>query len=240
MTEAAMPRGLLSIGEVLAELQPDFPDLSHSKVRFLEEKGLVEPRRTAAGYRKFTRDDVDRIRLILEFQRDRFMPLKAIGEYLDAVDRGLQPAPLPGGVPTAVLPAADSGTESFAPRPPARLHPEELMASARIDRKFLRALESFGLVDAADGYFDADDLEVAQLAASLAGYGIEPRHLRQFRTAADRETDLISQVTLPLRRHRAAESEAKADELAREISAVCVRLHTALVRSALGRAAAGR
>lgn len=237
MTEAAVPRRVLSIGEVLSQLQPDFPDLTHSKLRFLEERGLVEPSRTAAGYRKFTRADVERIRLILELQRDRFMPLKAIGEYLDAVDRGLQPSPLPGGVPTATPEPGTStpGPEGFHPRPPARLRAAELAASAGISEKFRASLESFGLISSAKGHYDSDDLEVAELAGRLAGFGIEPRHLRPFRTAADREIDLINQVTTPLRRHRAAGAEARADETAREISAICVRLHTALVRSALDR-----
>jgi len=236
------PRGranrLLSIGEVLAELQPEFEDLSHSKLRFLEDRGLVEPQRTAAGYRKFSTADVERIRLILELQRDRFWPLKAIGDYLDAVDRGLDPA-LPGAVaraPRLVDDDSAPGPEVFAPGPRTRLRRDELLASAEIDAALLENLEAYGLVAAGEqGFYGTDDLEVARTVAALSGFGIEPRHLRPFRTAADREVGLVEQVTTSLRHHRGAGSPAKADEVAREISALCVRLHTTLVRAALGR-----
>lgn len=232
------PQRLFSIGEVLAQLRPEFSDLTHSKVRFLEDQGLVEPERTAAGYRKFSTDDVERLRFVLSTQRDYHWPLKEIGSYLDAADRGLDPAP-PGGVPTAPRLVGNStspGPDGFVPASGARMRREELVASAGIDDALLASLETFGLVSVGDqGFYDADDLEIARTAGELAGFGIEPRHLRAFRTAADREVGLVEQVTTPLRHHRGAGASAKAEEVAREISALCVRLHATLVRSGLDR-----
>lgn len=229
-----------SIGEVLAELKPEFPDITHSKLRFLEDRGLVEPQRTPAGYRKFTTDDVERLRLVLALQRDRFMPLKAIAEYLDAVDRGLEPPELPGGRPRAprLLPdPSGPGPDSFStPAREVRLRRQELAEAAGVDDALLSDLLDFGLLAPGPaGFFDAGDVEVARTAKELAGYGIEPRHLRAFRTAAERELGLVEQVVTPLRHHRGAGSPARADEVAREISSLCVRLHTGLVRAGLDR-----
>lgn len=231
---------MLSIGEVLAELQSEFTDLTHSKLRFLEDQGLVEPQRTPAGYRKFTQPDVERLRLVLGLQRDRFMPLKAIGDYLDALDRGLEPPDLPGGVPRAPRVVANGGV----PGPDGfvsdgrrlRLRRTELLEAADCGEDLLDGLESYGLVAAdTSGFFDADDLDVVRAAGELAAFGIEARHLRAFRTAADRELGLVEQVVTPLRRQRGPGSPARAEEVAREISALCVRLHASLVRSALAR-----
>lgn len=235
-------RRLLSIGEVLAELQPEFSDLTHSKLRFLEDRGLVEPDRTPAGYRKFTTADVERLRLVLLLQRDRFMPLKTIGEYLDALDRGLEPPDLPGGAPRAPRAVAQSGAggpERFvSDQRRLRLRRSELLDAAELEdgEELLASLESFGMVSADPaGYFDADDLDVVRTAGELAGFGIEARHLRAFRTAADRELGLVEQVVTPLRRQRGPGSPARAEEVAREISSLCLRLHAGLVRSALSR-----
>ncbi|MFZ5872393.1 MAG: MerR family transcriptional regulator [Actinomycetota bacterium] len=235
---AARGGRLLSIGEVLAELRPDFDDVTHSKIRFLEDQGLVEPQRTPSGYRKFTPADVERLRLVLALQRDRYLPLRVIREYLDAVDRGLEPPELPGGaprVPRVVPPPGMPGPDRFAgPGRELRLTRAELLEAARMDAPLLEALESYGLLGPGPGgWYDADALEIATVARELGGYGIEARHLRAFRTAAEREVGLVEQVVSPLRRQRQAGSEARAAEVAREISALCVRLHASLVRSAL-------
>lgn len=237
MSEPARGRRLISIGEVLARLKPEFPDLSHSKLRFLESSGLIEPQRTASGYRKFSEDDVERVETILRLQRDHYMPHKAIKDYLDAVERGLQPHPIAHDVPVAPIPInSDIDPDGLVPAPTSvRLKPAELAASAGIDLKMVQNLQTFGLIKlSAAGYFDGDDAEVARLAGQLAQHGIEPRHLRLFRTAADREVALVEAVTTPLRHHRGSESGAQADEVARQIATVCLQLHTALVRSGLG------
>lgn len=239
MTQAARAGSRLhSIGEVLAELKDEFPELSHSKLRFLEDRGLVNPQRTASGYRKFTPRDVERLRLVLALQRDHYMPLKAIGEYLDALDRGLEPPELPGGrprVPRVVYDAGTDGVPDGATRP-LRLRRQELVEAADADEELVASLEGFGLIAPSTyGYYDAHDLEVTRTARELARYGIEPRHLRAFRTAADRELGLIEQVVAPLRLQRGAGSAARADDVARELATLCVRLHTGLVRAGMDR-----
>jgi DNA-binding transcriptional MerR regulator len=235
---AVRAQQLFSIGEVLAELTPDFPDVTHSKLRFLEDQGLAEPQRPASGSGKLSPADVERLRLVLGLQRDRYLPLKVIREYLDAVDRGLEPPELPGGpprVPRVVTAGGMPGPERFARgRRSLRLTRAELVQAAGVDEELLAALESYGLVGAAPGgHYDADALELTTVAGELAAYGIEARHLRAFRTAAEREVALVEQVVSPLRRQRQAGAEARAGEVAREISALCVRLHATLVRAAL-------
>jgi DNA-binding transcriptional MerR regulator len=215
------------IGEVLQLLQADFADVTISKIRFLESEGLVTPARTASGYRKFSATDVERLRYVLTAQRDQYLPLKVIKEYLGAIDRGLRPAaagppvapnssPQPPGQPVADDFGA-AGTEL-------RMTRDELRTAAGVSAELLAELESHGLVVASGNHYGGDAIVVAQAAAELAAYGLEPRHLRAFRTAADREVGLIEQVTGPRRTEQTA-----------ELAALTVRLHTALVRSRLPR-----
>ena len=231
----------MTIGEVMAILSPDFPEVSISKIRFLEEQGLVEPGRTAAGYRKFSSDDVDRLRYVLSAQRDHYLPLRVIRENLEAMDRGLQPPEQPGAaprVPTVVPAAGVPGTERFEGRAAdLRLTRAELLRESGVAAEMLDALEGFGVLSPAPGgpWYDGEALEVLRAAAALAAHGIEARHLRMFRTAADREVALAEQVVAPMQRQRSAEASARAEQVAREISAACLRLHTALVAGALGR-----
>lgn len=224
----------MSIGEVLAELRPEFHDVTISKIRFLEDQGLIVPERTAAGYRKFTPQDVERLRFVLAQQRDHYLPLRVIRDYLDAVDRGLDPAPLPGGVQTGPRLVQ---TESPRDRREVRLTRDDLARATDLRPTTLAALESAGLLaaDQRTGLFDDDAVQIGRAAAQLASFGIEPRHLRAFKTAADREAGLIEQVVEPVRHQRGPESAARADEVARELAALCLRLHAALVKSALAR-----
>ncbi|HEX2808009.1 MAG TPA: MerR family transcriptional regulator [Kineosporiaceae bacterium] len=234
------PQPTMSIGEVLALLRPEFPDVTISKIRFLEEQGLVEPDRTPAGYRKFTHDDVERLRYVLAVQRDHYLPLRVIKEHLDALDRGLDPPALPGGaprVPRLVGDTASFGPERFERGPDLRLSRSELLDAAPVDDDLLTALESYALVSPVPGTatFDAEAVTVCRAAAELARFGIEPRHLRLFRTAADREAGLVDQVVAPLRRQRGPEAAGRAEEAEREVAALCLRLHAALVKTALDR-----
>jgi DNA-binding transcriptional MerR regulator len=226
----------MSIGEVLATLRSDFPDITISKIRFLEEQGLVEPERTPSGYRKFSHDDVERLRFVLSRQRDQYLPLRVIREHLDALDTGLPAHPLPGGPARAARLVEDHVPDPLSGRD-VRLTRAELLRVADVPADVLAALESYGLIaaDRTDRYH-ADDVAIAKAAGRLAGFGIEPRHLRGFRTAADREAGLVEQVVEPLRRQRSAESAARAEETARELAALCVQLHSALVSAALQRA----
>jgi DNA-binding transcriptional MerR regulator len=247
VTSAASRRGAalrvsaLSIGEVLGQLREDFPDVSISKIRYLEAEGLVEPARTPSGYRKFSQDDVERLRYILTLQRDHFWPLRVIREALDAYDRGFEPPAVGGtapGRPGAPRPVGEElpDASSFVRRGQGlRLTRAELASAAGLDERDVGQLETYGLLTPGTaGYFDETALTIAHAAAELSSYGIEPRHLRPFRTAADREVGLVEQVVTPIARGRGDDAQGRAAEAAREISALCVQLHAALVKAGLG------
>lgn len=254
---AGMPAApaYLSIGEVLGQLRAQFPDVTISKIRFLESEGLVTPERTRAGYRQFSSDDVDRLRFVLECQRDRYLPLRVIREHLAAVDRGenstlgtglgaadrsqpaADPDPTPAGTDTHRLPA-DPAAETFGPDlSEVRLNRRELAAAAGLRAEQLTELERYGLVATRSGgsHFDGDALVVARTVAAMSRYGLEPRHLRAFKTAADREVGLVEQVLSPYARARGDQARQHAATVARELAALSLRLHTALVRAGLSR-----
>ena len=237
---AASSSGRMNIGEVLDRLRPDFPGVTIPKIRFLEDKGLIKPERTPAGYRKFSVDDVERLRYVLRMQRDHYLPLRVIGEHLDAIDRGLEPPPIEPVVPTVpkVALAADGlpSPESFRRRDDVRLSRRELLKIAEVGEQLLGELEQYGLVVASrTGHYDTDALVIAQTARELADFGIEPRHLRAFKTAADREVGLVEQVVAPQKRGRDTAAVARAEETVSEIAALSVRLHATLVKSGLRR-----
>ncbi|WP_127481150.1 MerR family transcriptional regulator [Nocardioides pantholopis] len=229
----------MNIGQVLDVLRPDFPGVTIPKIRFLEDKGLIKPERTASGYRKFSAEDVERLRYVLRMQRDHYLPLKVIGEHLDAIDRGLEPPPIDAVVPTVpqVALAADGlpSPASFTRHDNLRLSRKELLKIAEISEELLQQLEQYGLVAAraGTGHFDTDSLVIATTARELADYGFEPRHLRAFKTAADREVGLVEQVVAPHKRGRDAAAHARADEAVSEIAALSVRLHATLVKAGL-------
>ncbi len=234
-------RAFMSIGEVLGQLRPDFPDITISKIRFLEAEGLVEPERTASGYRKFSREDLGRLRYVLSAQRDQYLPLRVIKEHLDAIDRGLEPPATTGGgprIPRALVAAEGLPTaDAFRPEvSEVRLSRRELLDAAGLEEAQLEQLEQYGLLGPRPGtsHYDGDALVVAKTVAEMARFGIEARHLRPFKAAADREIGLVEQVVTPLVRQRNPEARARADEVARELAALSVKLHATLVRSGLG------
>ncbi|WP_433224116.1 MerR family transcriptional regulator [Dactylosporangium sp. CS-047395] len=209
----------MSIGEVLAHLRGDFPDVTISKLRFLETEGLVEPRRTPAGYRKYTWTDVARLRYVLTAQRDQYLPLRVIREHLATMREPLTEvsSSVPSEAPTEL-----------------RLTRDELLNKSGVDEALLRALEDHGLLKSRPGAgFDADALEVASAAARLAEYGVEPRHLRAYRAAADREIGLFSQLVTPLTRQNGPAGRARAADTVHELAALTQRVHAALVRAGL-------
>ncbi|MEU5980552.1 MerR family transcriptional regulator [Streptomyces sp. NPDC047315] len=224
---------LMSIGTVLTQLHDEFPEITISKIRFLEAEGLVEPRRTPSGYRKFSAADVQRLAQVLRMQRDHYLPLKVIREHLDAVARGEQPQlPAQGGRREPAPGAAQDG-----PQPPtvARVGRAELLAGAAVSEEQLAEWESYGLLTAGeDGSYDAEAVTVARLVAELGRFGLEPRHLRAVKAGADREVGLVEQVVAPLRRHRNPQTRAHAEATAKELATLSVRLHAALVQTALG------
>ncbi|MCX5126104.1 MerR family transcriptional regulator [Streptomyces sp. NPDC002812] len=230
---------LVSIGTVLTMLRDEFPEVTISKIRFLEAEGLVEPRRTPSGYRKFSTDDVERLAHVLRLQRDHYLPLKVIREQLDALARGEQiriPAPTAHGEsvdPTS--PVALYGEVGRERPTVARVGRAELIAAAEVDEVQLVEWESYGLIaEAPGGGFDAEAVTVARLVADLGRFGLEPRHLRAMKAAADREAGLVEQVVSPLRRHRNPQTRAHAEATMKELAGLSVRLHEALVQTALG------
>jgi DNA-binding transcriptional MerR regulator len=213
---AAPARGYLSISEVLAQLRADFPDISISKIRFLEGEGLIEPARAPSGYRRFDAGDVERLRFILTAQRDQYLPLRVIKERL----RG-DPDAAPDGE------AAGAGPQ---------LTRRELLDRAGITDAQLTELEAFGLVRKAGRLYGPDALEVAATVAALGGYGVQPRHLRAIQAAVDRETALIEDVVAPILKQRGAGAREQAGQTAGELAALAVRLHRALIEGALAQA----
>ena len=172
--------GPLTIGKVIEALEPDFPDLTVSKIRFLESEGLLQPARSGSGYRRYAPDDIERLRYILTAQRDHFWPLKVIREALAARDVG-EVTPAVVAAPRAV-----------------RLTAGELAEQTGATPALVESLHAVGLIgpDGA-GRFSADDQQIVEAALWLAEFGIEPRHLRPFRTAADREGGLVEQILAP-------------------------------------------
>jgi DNA-binding transcriptional MerR regulator len=231
----------LTIGDVLAHLKVDFPDLTISKIRFLEDQGLVQPERTPSGYRKFSAADVARLKYVLAQQKDHYLPLRVIKDQLDAIDRGLVPAGATPGTPrvphVSIAAIEDNAptAEHFRPAPAElKLSREELLNAAGLRSEQLQELEQFGLINAKPGgHYDDDALAVAKIVADLARFGLEGRHLRAFRTAAEREVGLFSQVVGPMSRQRGGEARARAEETVRELAAASVRLHAALVQIGL-------
>ena len=234
---AVPARAYLSIGEVLGKLRGDFPDITISKIRFLESEGLIEPQRTPSGYRKFTGVDLERLRYVLSAQRDQYLPLRVIKENLDALDRGLQPAATPGSVAAPRLATVDGefAPAHFATESELRLSRAELLEASGLNEEQLSEVESFGLISMRGRFYDADALSVARTISAISAFGIEARHLRSFKSAADREVGLVEQVITPILRQKGSDAKARADEVANELASLSVKLHAALVRAGLHR-----
>jgi DNA-binding transcriptional MerR regulator len=233
----------MSIGAVLDLLRPEFPDVTISKIRFLEAEGLVTPQRSPSGYRRFTAYDCARLRYILTAQRNHYLPLKVIKAHLDAQPDGELPqaAGFAFTAPRLVTvaghhedPAAGVDTAAAVAPTQVRLSREDLLRHAGVDEALLAALTKAGVVIAGrGGLFDEHDVVILQCAKALAEFGVEPRHLRAFRSAADRQSDLIAQIAGPVGKGAQTGARDRADDLAREVAALAITLHTALVKSAV-------
>ncbi|MEV0979082.1 MerR family transcriptional regulator [Streptomyces sp. NPDC049915] len=225
---AAADSGLMSIGTVLNVLREEFPEVTISKIRFLESEGLIEPRRTPSGYRKFSAQDVERLGRVLRMQRDHYLPLKVIREHLDALERG-------ENVRVPTLGRQRDGEQLPEQPTVARIGRSQLLAAAEIGERELEEWESYGLIaPLEEGVYDAETVTVATLIAQLGRFGIEPRHLRVMKAAADREAGLVEQVVAPLKRHRNPQTRVHAEERTKELADLAVKLHAALVQTALG------
>ncbi len=230
MTTSAA-RAYMTIGEVLGLLSVEFPDITVSKIRFLEAEGLIEPERSPSGYRKFAPADAERLRFILAAQRDEYLPLRVIKERLDAAEAGPGPAQQePRRRGPRGLVAAGTVREDSAD---VRLTRRQLADAAGIDDAVLSELEEFGLVHRVNGRYDREALTIARAAAALRTFGFEARHLRSVKAAADREIGLIEAAVAPTLRQRSPGARARAAETAREIAELSIKLHAALVSSGL-------
>lgn len=220
--ERSSSAGLLSIGQVLARLAPEFPSLTSSKLRFLEVQGIVTPVRTESGYRKFSQADLERLRLALTLQRDHYLPLLVIREYLADLDAGRDPA-----APTAVPPP------SIVPAP-RRYRRSELLATTGAAPQLLNDAISTGVLGGSDAYTD-QHVAILRSLVALDRHGIEPRHVRALRQSAERDVSLIESAMSPLLRRTDASSRARASELAPELAKRLEELRAIFVRSALDR-----
>ncbi|BBY77111.1 MerR family transcriptional regulator [Mycolicibacterium parafortuitum] len=231
----------MSIGVVLDLLRDEFPDVTISKIRFLEAEGLVTPERTASGYRRFTAYDCARLRFILTAQRDNYLPLKVIKAQLDALPDGELPQTVsPYGTPRLVPVGEQAPTSGAAPAAPTpvRLSRGDLLERSGVSDELLTSLVKAGVITpifkgAGTAFFDEHSVVIAQCARALADYGVEPRHLRAFRSAADRQSDLIAQIAGPVGKGGKAGARDRADDLAREVAALAITLHTSLIKSAV-------
>jgi DNA-binding transcriptional MerR regulator len=216
----------MRISDVLAQLGPEFPAVSHSKLRFLEDQGLIDPVRTPSGYRQYSPADVERLRFVLTEQRDSYLPLKVIKERLAEMDEG-QPAPGP---------APRLAEEPAAAAPARRRWTAESVAEATgTSTAFVQQLVGAGVLrPGAGGQLDAGAADVVRIAVRLAEHGIEPRHLRSLRTSADRHVGLVDQLVAPYRSQQTPSGRAQAAELAAELGELLARLHTAWVRRGTG------
>jgi DNA-binding transcriptional MerR regulator len=217
-------RAYLAIREVLARLQDEFPDVSVSKIRFLESEGLIEPARSPSGYRRFDEADVERLRYILTAQRDQYLPLRVIKERL------VPPPDGGAGAPPDRPPGGAEGSRGGS------LTRRELLTAAGIEDRQLDELETFGLIRRSGRAYGRDALQVASAAAALGRYGVEARHLRAVRAAVEREVSFIEQVVAPTLRQRNPEAREQAGRTAREIAGLTMRLHGALIGAALAEA----
>jgi DNA-binding transcriptional MerR regulator len=238
----------LTIGEVLSLLQEEFPEISISKIRFLESQGLIEPERTPSGYRKFHPHDIERLRWILRQQRDNFLPLRVIRDKLDHDDEA-DPAPSDDGDGGAADVATDEEQDGTSAPDPGRASPlrvgpstvsltrDELAAASGLDIGAIVELERFGLVVARaigpSEYYDGEALAVARLAAAMRSYGVDARHLRMYKSAADREAGVYEQVVLPLVRQRNPAARQRARATLDELAGLGQSLHQSLLRQAL-------
>ena len=223
------PEKTMSIGEVLKLLTPDFPDITLSKIRYLESEGLVFPQRTSSGYRKYVNADVERLHYVLTTQKKTYMPLKQIKKQLDAMDScSVIPITKAATAQTIISP------EEFRKPAITRLSDVEIAEKAGVELQFVIDLANVGIIGPdQSGFFTADDIQVVSTASALSEFGIDARHLKSVKNTASRQADLISQVVTPLVRSNKDGAREQAEEMSRQMSALVVSLHAILVKNEL-------
>jgi DNA-binding transcriptional MerR regulator len=242
--------GYFGISEVLAQLRADFPDVSVSKIRFLETEGLLAPARSPSGYRRFCAADVDRLRYILAAQRDHYLPLRVIRERLARLEA--DPAESRGAAESLAGRTAAQSRQGVHPGAPSHLGAaggpgadidpgqlltrRELVEAAGLTDALLTELETFGLLRRTGRQYAPEALQVARTAVALTAYGVEARHLRAVRAAAEREATMIESLLAPIQRQRGAGARDLAARTAGELAELVLGLHGALVEGALAEA----
>ncbi|MGZ5351496.1 MAG: transcriptional regulator FtsR [Actinomycetota bacterium] len=232
-------RNYQSIGEVLVSVKAEFPDITISKIRFLESEGLIDPERTPSGYRKFYDKDVERLKSILRMQRDEYLPLKVIKDRLLEIESA-------DGQPE-IAPTAEDDAEAAEQlaEPPTGLQMsiEEMSAATGVERERIRELESFGLVCShgpeSARYYDGDDYIVLSIVKDLFRYGVEPRHLTMYKHFAERESSFFETIVLPQLRQRNPEARKAAATSLAELAKASRKLKQALLRTNLRQYLAG-
>jgi DNA-binding transcriptional MerR regulator len=222
----------MSIGEVLISLKTEFPDITISKIRFLEGEGLIDPERTPSGYRKFYEGDVERLRNILRLQRDEYLPLKVIKNRLARQE---------GSGPDGLEAKPDQPTEADedVAEPPTGLQMsiEEMSSATGVDRERIQELERFGIIcsHGSDGstYFDGEDYIVLSIVKDFFKYGVEPRHLTMYRHFCEREASLFEAIVLPMLRQRNPDARRAATESLSDLARLSRKLKQALLRNNL-------
>jgi DNA-binding transcriptional MerR regulator len=229
-------RNYQSIGEVLVNVKTEFPDITISKIRFLESEGLITPERTPSGYRKFYPEDVERLRSILRLQRDEYLPLKVIKERLLKAENGED-----DGQPTleqAVGGAEPDGTEELAEAPTGlQMSVEEMAAATGVDRERIKELEGFGIVcsHGPEGgrYYDGDDYVTLSIVKDFLRFGIEPRHLTMYKHFADRESAFFEALVAPTLRQKNPDARRAAAQTLGDLTSTSRKFKQALLRNAL-------
>ncbi|MGI9642947.1 MAG: transcriptional regulator FtsR [Acidimicrobiia bacterium] len=223
------PRRSHTIGEVINVLRPEFPDITVSKIRFLESKGLVRPDRSASGYRMFSDDDVQRIQYILSEQRDHYLPLKVIKSKLTAWEHGEE---------SPITPESGPPPEAYFSSSGVSLNVSEISRSSGLSREQLSEVVEEGILvptelpDGSYSFTDAD-LQIARAVHRLLARGLEPRHLRPLRLSADRQVDLLGQLVAPLLRHRNPDNQRRSSEILADTAQASVLIQETMVRSRL-------
>ena len=231
-------RNYQSIGEVLVSVKTEFPDITISKIRFLEAEGLIEPERTPSGYRKFYIDDVERLKDILRMQRDEYLPLKVIKERLlkdgeDGFDD--DGGELDG---SGVGSGGVTATEELAEAPTGlQMSLEEMSAATGVERDRIKELESFGIVcsHGPDGtkYYDGDDYIVLSIVKDFFRFGVEPRHLTMYKHFEEREADFFETIVAPTLRQKNPDARRAASQALADLAVTSRKFKQALLRSNL-------
>jgi DNA-binding transcriptional MerR regulator len=229
-------RNYQSIGEVLVSVKTEFPDITISKIRFLEAEGLIEPERTPSGYRKFYGHDVERLKSILRMQRDEYLPLKVIKERLLSQDAGAGEGPSVDGEATTDEEA--SLVEEIAEAPTGlQMSLEEMSTATGIDRDRIKELEAFGIISShgPEGarYYDGDDFIVLSIVKDFFRYGIEARHLTMYKHFADRESSFFDQIVAPTLRQKNPDARRTAAQTLANLSSTSRKFKQALLRTNL-------